>query len=755
MSEEVGWLLDLYPMGDKEISLCILGEDGEFYLLKDYLEPEIFVNGSQKDLKKLASNLNEFDSLQGIDFVERKVKPGKENETRVLKLSLKSRKVLSKIAYEVLERGEYRYYSIFDVVVSQAQKYMLKNNIFPMAKVRISDFFDLDFELLDSPWDLNYELPSLEILKLSVFSDGNEKFSDFRSPIDKIILSSDWEDIVISNGSESRKLLRLVEELKKIDPDVLITEGGDSWDIPYIVNRAEFNDVSDRLILGRESIPFSESKNEGVSYSSYGRTYYKAPSHYFRGRIHIDTQNSFIYDKCGLDGLIELSRVTRTPLQETARSSIGSIMTNLQISKARKEGVLIPWKKNIPEKFKSAKKLLKADKGGFIYEPELGFHENVGEIDFSSFYPTLMREYNLSPETLFCDCCSSKDSVVPDLGYEICEKKKGIIPKVLGPVLEKRRNYKDLMEESEESDFEIYKNRQNSLKWILVTCFGYLGYRNSKFGRIEAHESVTAFARKKLKGASRVAESEGFEIIHGIVDSLWVANGDINRRDLGRLCEKIEENIEVPIGIEEIYDWIVFPHSKENSQIPVMNRYYGKKDNGEVEAKGLMSKRSDVSGIVKDTQVDMLKVLSESGDKLEFEQKIGDALDLLKGKIEDLRKNDVSFDDLIIKKRLSRSPEDYEGNVRSAIASKQLEREGVELHAGQQVEYIVKNSESENPRNRVIAARLADGERFDKDWYIDRLISASYEMLNPFVSDKRVIKNRIDGSKQETLEKLP
>ena len=43
-------------------------------------------------------------------------------------------------------------------------------------------------------------------------------------------------------------------------------------------------------------------------------------------------------------------------------------------------------------------------------------------------------------------------------------------------------------------------------KWLLVTCFGYLGYKNARFGRIEAHEAVTAYGREALLRAKEAAE---------------------------------------------------------------------------------------------------------------------------------------------------------------------------------------------------------------------------------------------------------
>ena len=60
------------------------------------------------------------------------------------------------------------------------------------------------------------------------------------------------------------------------------------------------------------------------------------------------------------------------------------------------------------------------------------------------------------------------------------------------------------------------------MKWLLVVCFGYLGYRNARFGRIESHEAVTAGGREALLRAKEAAEDEGFQVLHLFVDCLWV-----------------------------------------------------------------------------------------------------------------------------------------------------------------------------------------------------------------------------------------
>ena len=181
-----------------------------------------------------------------------------------------------------------------------------------------------------------------------------------------------------------------------------------------------------------------------------------------------------------------------------ARTSPGTAITSMQLDRAFQEGILIPWRKGEPEQFKTAWDLLVADKGGLVFQPRLGIFEDVAEIDYTSMYPTMMAIHNLSPETVLCRCC--KNHRVPEVGYSVCEKREGIVPRTLKPILERRAWLKKMAlspptplggegqgEGGTKDRKEIYNRKQTALKWMLVTSFGYLGYRNARFGRIEAH----------------------------------------------------------------------------------------------------------------------------------------------------------------------------------------------------------------------------------------------------------------------------
>ena len=127
-----------------------------------------------------------------------------------------------------------------------------------------------------------------------------------------------------------------------------------------------------------------------------------------------------------------------------------------------------------------------------------------------------------------------------------------------------------------------YIARKNALKWILVTCFGYTGYRNACFGRIEYHEAIMAYGREILVKTAEIAQDNNYKVLHGIADSLWLQGGG-NPEDV---CKKIQAVIHIPLEVEGIYRWIVFL-PRRNQTTGALNRYYGCLENGDIKIRRL------------------------------------------------------------------------------------------------------------------------------------------------------------------------
>ena len=59
-----------------------------------------------------------------------------------------------------------------------------------------------------------------------------------------------------------------------------------------------------------------------------------------------------------------------------------------------------------------------------------------------------------------------------------------------------------------------------------------------------------------------MAEERGFEIVHGIVDSLWFKKEGGSPREYFELCNAVYKEIGVRLNVEGRYRWIVFLPSR-------------------------------------------------------------------------------------------------------------------------------------------------------------------------------------------------
>ncbi len=731
-----GWILDLYPSAYGEMTVWIIAETGERIKLTDRFRPTVYVSG-KKDLEKLANRFLNSRIITAWNFVYKYANATDLEKSRVLEVELKDCTHTASFTREVLEIGRYLTYQVYNCDLHGDQAYLYAQDLFPLALVEI-EVRDraLNYTLRDAVESVDYPIPPLRIMRLHVDIAKQRKIASLNDPINKIVVTEGEKQTVIDSNDERDQLLRLVEIVKHYDPDFILTRGGDSHLFPYLARRATIHNILHSFILSREEVPIRVKQKRGRTFSSYGRTFYRAPMRRLYGRIHVDENNSFILGKCGLEGLMEVARTCRVPLHRASRSSIGSSMSSLQFYPAIKNDVLIPRNKSIPEAFKSAYELLVADRGGFVYEPKVGIHDQVGEVDFSSMYPMLMMENNISAETVLCKCCPTSKRRIPELNYHICEKRRGIVPKALRIVLRKRLHYKRLKTEATDANLkDVYDRRQTALKWILVTCFGYLGYKNAKFGTIDGHIGVCALGRDAFLNAARLAEDSGFTIVHGIVDSLWLKKDDATTQEYRDLCHEISAKVKVPLHFEGRYKWIVFLPSKRHPRIGVLNRYYGVFENGEIKTRGIEVRRRDTPKFVYDAQMEMIQVLAKANNSQKFIEEIPNALAVVAKYRQRLLHADIPIWDLVITKHLSKDPKRYKHKVSQVIAAEQLIKEGATISAGQNLRFLFTSAHNKRYERRVRAEELIDADtRYDLEKYLRLLSAAATTLLSPFRS---------------------
>jgi len=749
-----GWILDVYPSAPQQMSVWIIAEDGKRVHLRDEFKPRIYVSDKENQLSSLFCEFVSDSSVDSCRFVQKYASPTASEKSKVLEVVLKDYSKASFLVRRVLKAGRYLRYRVHNCDLKPSQAYLYERDIFPLAFVEVEvGKSGLNYGLLDSVESIDYPVPPLKIARFGLEVSKKNRLAAFNEPLEKAVLSSEGKEVVVDSGEERDKLLQIVETVARLDPDFILTRGGDSFVFPYLARRALVNNVLGNFVLSRDGSPLVVKKKRGRSYFSYGRTFYRAPTRRLYGRVHIDESNTFILRESGFEGLIEIARSCRVPLHRAARSSIGTSMSSLQNYQALKDGFIVPRNKHVGEAFKSAYSLLVGDRGGFVYEPRMGIHDGVGEIDFSSMYPSLMAKYNISAETVLCGCCPDSGLRIPELGFHICEKRRGIVPKVLEFAVKKRLQYKRLVKETKDKELrEIYDNRQSALKWILVTCFGYLGYKNAKFGTVDGHMGVCAFGRDALLTASHIAEERGFRVIHGIVDSLWLKRDGATSEDYTTLSEEISEWVDLPLDFAGLYKWIVFLPSKTHPNVPVLNRYYGAKKDGTIKVRGLEVRRRDTPKFVNNTQMEMIKALASADDSKSFVEKIPDALKVVKDYRRMLLDGEVPVWDLIISKRLSEDLENYTQKVSQVIAGEQLQKEGFEVSAGKSVKFLFTSTKNKRYKRRVKAKELIEeGTNPDIRKYLLLLYSAASNILSPFGYSAKDVYDYVRDLKHTTL----
>ncbi len=170
---------------------------------------------------------------------------------------------------------------------------------------------------------IDYELPELVSMELSVMPRKDKGIITMDDRIGRITLG----DTVIENEDEAEMINELNREVARANPDIIITEKGDSFEFPYLHRRASLHGID--LQLGRDKGILPEGS--GRSYFSYGRILYKSYGYFLAGRLHLD-RSIFLFREGGLLGLIDLAHITGIPLQELARLSPGTAVTALEVS---------------------------------------------------------------------------------------------------------------------------------------------------------------------------------------------------------------------------------------------------------------------------------------------------------------------------------------------------------------------------------------------------------------------------------------
>ena len=384
--------------------------------------------------------------------------------------------------------------------------------------------------------------------------------------------------------------------------------------------------------------------------------------------------------------IVLLARISKMGLEDVTRSQVSAWIKSLMYWEHRRRGWLIPRKEDIAEYGNVARSraIIKDKKyqGAIVLTPPQGIFFNVVVLDFASLYPSIIKNWNLSYETVNNPYCKGEKRVVPNVGHEVCMAFQGITSELVGLLRDFRvKIYKKKAKEKGLSDEERlwYDTVQSAMKVYINASYGVFGNEAFSLFSLAVAESVTAIGRAILTDTLRKAESMNLHIIYGDTDSLFIWSP--RREAMEELVRYVREKHGLDLEVDKVFRIAVFSGLKKN--------YIGVTEDGKVTIKGMVGKKSNTPEFIKKEfhkAVELLASIREPEDVFKVMEKMTEHVKEVQRR---LKNREYTLDELAFKVTLTKDLSEYQKNTPQHVkAALQLKKEGIPVSKGSIITYV-------------------------------------------------------------------
>jgi DNA polymerase-2 len=678
MSHDIGWLLDVYVRNDRAI-LWIRCEDGRVLRLEDSYTPFFHVKPVDEGAERqLLYQLPECEGVRAASVERKKTSLESPREDRVIKVETCGTKPYRKLV-DGLDRSRF-VESVYGADFLHSQLYLLTQlKVEPTSKVLFEHENGWVAHMMKMDDSKELAPPPFAMLRFRLCYDTAGR-GRFITRIDTIFR----EEQRSFEGNEAELLSSFVLYVNEAGPDLVFCPKCDEFTFPLLQERARMNRVE--LDLGRANDDGEQVKAQGS----------------FSGRVVLgDVFYGYTSDDWGIAGLVERSRFAFLPMGLATRWKSNRSIDSRNSFELMERGYVIP-RESYFECARSLGELVRRDRGGITITPELGLHENVAALDFDSQFPNIIMRDGLSYE---------------GNGYE--NQAFRLIPAVIAPFTNRRLWLKKLKKTLPKGTAlrRYCEQRIETLKLISVTQYGIAGCCWNRLGNVLTFEAINKASREAMVKAKRTAEKNGFRIIYGDVDSLFVQKAGASRTDYEELAAEISRETDLPMSLDRHFRFVGFLPMRSCEGSSALKRYFGLTFDGDIDARGVELRRSDTPELLRQFQVMLIGEMLNCRDLAEvYSEGVRRGRDLVSRTLALIEGGRVDSGMLAVTRSLRKPVGEYSASVAHRSAAVQLLTQGREVDVGDEIQFVYLDSEHSNPLCRV---RLPDSPngRYDKKMY--------------------------------------
>jgi DNA polymerase elongation subunit (family B) len=444
------------------------------------------------------------------------------------------------------------------------------------------------------PGEVNFDPAKINVGYIDIEVDSSAGFPDIKNADNEVTaITIKRRDLIISLGcgnytasegviyikcaNEAALLLKFLEIWKQLDLDIISGWNIEFFDIPYLVNRITrvhgesfAKKLSPWEILYEDTLEIMGRSTQvylpkGICVLDYIQLYkkftYTNQESYKLDHIAFVELGERKLDYSEFDGLYDLYKrdfqkfmeynIHDTLLVDRLEQKlnlIGLAMTVAYDAKINYGDVFSPirlWDTIIHNQLMNDKIVVSRPKnnrkvdqfaGAYVKDPLVGLHNYVASFDVESLYPSLIVQYNISPETYrgkmtryfsvdqYLDNCLFNTDIpklLKDQNLALTANSctwdrdfKGVFPQLVEKMMADRKRYKNIMLEAKKeyeknpsnelkNKISKYDNLQMARKIALNSLYGALGNQYFRWFEIEFAEAITLTGQLAIRWTER------------------------------------------------------------------------------------------------------------------------------------------------------------------------------------------------------------------------------------------------------------
>ncbi len=795
-------VVHLYGRTRNEEQICVQDENFRpyFYIeLKEDSDSEIFLNKvSSLEVEKN----DEKAVVTGTEFVDKKIL-GKERS--LIKVFANLPNLVPALREEIKNIPEVR--SVYEADIPFVRRYLIDKEIFPMTITRVeggfinahskvpvlkaSDIKQVSEEHLMKPRILAIDIetynPTLKInmqsnpiIMIAFYGEGFRKVLTWK----RFETKEDYVEFVEDETALLEKTKKIIESFA---PDIITGYFSDTFDWPYIKARADKLKVKMDLGLDHSFLKTSlrsetteitgicnldifkfvrrvvsrklktetyklddvakeilgEGKHDEVGIENLASDWDKNRN--LEKYCKYNVQDAKItYDLANVlfPNIVELVRIVGLPPASLIPMGFSQLVEWYLLRKAPEFNEVAP---NKPDHYQMRERLGKTYTGAFVYEPKPGLYKDIVVFDFRSLYPSIIASHNISPATFRCKCCKENLAPVEKAEYWFCKNRKGFIPRIIEDLITRRMRVKEIMKKNEdEKTKKLLDARQESLKVLSNSFYGYLGFSAARWYSIESALSVTAYGRYYIKNVISKAEEKGFKVLYSDTDSIFLLLDNKSKEEILRFKDEI--NMDLP-GLMELDYEGMYPSglfvSVKAKEYGAKKKYALLSEQGFIKIKGFETVRRNWSEIAKETQEKVLRIILEKKDPQKAAEYVRDT-------IKKLRKKEIPIKKAVIRTQLQKKVSEYESIGPHVAVAQRIVDGGGEVFPGMVIKWVVVAGTGRVRDKAKHLEELKENETYDADYYIEHQVVPAVEGIFTILGYSR--EDLISDKKQSSLD---